>query len=560
MQGDRRQIQTAVLGGADSEDPLMLPLEAIELDAFRRHHEHDTFWCGLLLGGCGLQLTTKLYTDRVCHFAHYPGPDGHPHVCGRRARGVNSADHLYVKSEAAAWLRNRGLQADFEFTQPEGAPVGSVVDIQFQHGGLRVHLDQAVQPAWDQDGLEPVLGMSVPVERDTLIDRWYVHRIRLNSEGTSRKVQIGTEAFAREPEWFALDDCEMTERGLSTPAVERIVRARSTRPPSRWPTGKVKKVPGTEARAQVVLRRLADALKVESVVVVNRVLGEIAAVTGVSQQTQAELDTAVAGANRWLEGQAEVRRDLFARLDEAVAARRTKQIRELLARVNATASHDRTDTEDVIAAAAADYMTAFTSEAYERVRGILDGLSRTGRHLQPAQMRPLVEKAIQAAADAGSLTGDREAIQIAYWKERAGLNQPTSPSPARPARAAPAGDQQQPRRRNLHKQVARRYWIKRSCPRCHAGQGHNCVIDNQTSTGEVRNVPHDERLQPILEERKAKQQQQTPPPSPWRVYDVTCPDCSQGPDARCESPGGPHRSRVELAKEYSRLRKPPPKR
>ncbi|MFE9476767.1 hypothetical protein ACFYOR_38080 [Streptomyces griseofuscus] len=44
----------------------MLPLEAIELDAFRRHHEHDTFWCGLLLGGCGLQLTTKLYTDRVC--------------------------------------------------------------------------------------------------------------------------------------------------------------------------------------------------------------------------------------------------------------------------------------------------------------------------------------------------------------------------------------------------------------------------------------------------------------------------------------------------------------
>ncbi|MEV8037637.1 tyrosine-type recombinase/integrase [Streptomyces sp. NPDC086182] len=53
----------------------------------------------------------------------------------------------------------------------------------------------------------------------------------------------------------------MTERGLSTPAVERIVRARSTRPPSRWPTGKAKKVPDTEARAQVVLRRLADALK-----------------------------------------------------------------------------------------------------------------------------------------------------------------------------------------------------------------------------------------------------------------------------------------------------------
>lgn len=44
----------------------MLPLETIELDAFRRRHEHDTFWCRLLFGGCGLQLTTKLYTDRVC--------------------------------------------------------------------------------------------------------------------------------------------------------------------------------------------------------------------------------------------------------------------------------------------------------------------------------------------------------------------------------------------------------------------------------------------------------------------------------------------------------------
>jgi hypothetical protein len=75
VRGDKRQIQTAVLGGADSEEPLMLLLEAIELDAFRRRHEHDTFRCGLLLGGCGLQLMTKLYTDRVCHFAHHPGPD-----------------------------------------------------------------------------------------------------------------------------------------------------------------------------------------------------------------------------------------------------------------------------------------------------------------------------------------------------------------------------------------------------------------------------------------------------------------------------------------------------
>ena len=45
------------------EEPLTLPLEAIGLDAFRRRHAHDMYWCGLLLGGCGLQLTTKLHTD-----------------------------------------------------------------------------------------------------------------------------------------------------------------------------------------------------------------------------------------------------------------------------------------------------------------------------------------------------------------------------------------------------------------------------------------------------------------------------------------------------------------
>ncbi|MGW6972028.1 hypothetical protein [Streptomyces sp. NPDC054952] len=80
MRGDNRQIQTAVLGGADSGKPLLLPLEAIELDAFRQRHDQDPFWCGLLLGGGG-QLTTKLYTDRVYHFAHHPGTD---RLCGRR--------------------------------------------------------------------------------------------------------------------------------------------------------------------------------------------------------------------------------------------------------------------------------------------------------------------------------------------------------------------------------------------------------------------------------------------------------------------------------------------
>ncbi|MFF2518887.1 hypothetical protein [Streptomyces sp. NPDC058086] len=101
-------------------------------------------------------------------------------------------------------VARRGEQARFDFTRADGAPVGSAVDVQFKERGLRVHLDGAVAPVWD-DEREPVLGMSVPVARDTLIDRWYVHRIRLDSGGTARRVKIGTEAFARPTEWFGLD-------------------------------------------------------------------------------------------------------------------------------------------------------------------------------------------------------------------------------------------------------------------------------------------------------------------------------------------------------------------
>jgi hypothetical protein len=83
------------------------------------------------------------------------------------------------------------------------------------------------------------------------------------------------------------------------------------------------------------------------------------------------------------------------------------------------------------------------------------------------------------------------------------------------------------------------------------------VLVAGTDTGERRKYPHDERVQLILDERKAKQKQTL---RAWRVDEVTCPDCGKGYNTPCESPAGPHRSRVELAKENSRLRKPPPKR
>ncbi|MFD9601755.1 hypothetical protein [Streptomyces sp. NPDC059970] len=454
MRTDKRRIQTAVLGGADSDEPLMLPMEAIELDAFRRHYEGDTFWCGTLLGGCGGQLTTKLYTDKVCHFAHYADPDGLPHLCGRHARGVNSADHLYVKSAAAAWLGNRGEEAHFEYARPGGAPLGSVVDVRWPRGALRVHLDHAVTPEWD-NGIEPVLALTVPVDRDTLIRRWYVHRIRLDSDGTMRRVRIGTEAFARDTEWFTLDDCQMTERGLTTPAVERIIQSRTTTPPARWPAAKAKKEPDADARAQVLLRQLAHARKVDAVVVVNRVCREIAGLTGTSTATQSELDDAVREAHQWVREQSDVRRELFERLDEAVTDGRIQQAREMLVRANATAAHDRTEDEDRIAGAAAELVAAriraertaqkasdlTARAAASTVRRVLNDLRGRGRrHMSKATLHSQAQLLAEEAAKAGKHLTPAQRREVERWVRRSdnAKNGVVPAAPVRPADKGPA--------------------------------------------------------------------------------------------------------------------------
>ncbi|MGY3056811.1 hypothetical protein ACVWZD_001056 [Streptomyces sp. TE3672] len=534
MRGDKRQIQTAVLGGADSDEPLMLPMEAIELDAFRRNHGDDTFWCGALLGGCGGQLTTKLYTDRACHFAHHPDPDGLPHACGRRARGVNSADHLYVRSAAAAWLAGRGEQASFEYTGSVGAPLGSVVDIRWPRGALRVHLDQAVAPMWD-DGLEPVLGLGIPVDRDTLIRRWYVHRIRLDSEDTSRRVRIGTEAFARPTEWFALEECEVTERGLSTPAVRRIIQARSAAAPAKWTPGQNTDT-AQDTRARELLRKLLYARRTESIALADSVCREMPALAGVSPRLQEQLDAALRSGLLWLEKKVGARRELFASLEQAVAEKRAGKVKKLLRHAKTAAEDACSEEESCVIDAADVCLTAIAAARSERLNTLLDDLDQLPPDPDPDVLRIKVRELLRAASEAGSIGPHRQA-KVKAWRERVRHT------------AGPLQPGQGKRLPQLHRQVTRKRWLERRCPRCGANSGQQCAVD--TMPGEMRRVPHDERLKPIIDERREQQRSRRP----WRVYEVTCPDCGQEPEQRCITLGGPHYSRVELAKEYTRLKK-----
>lgn len=50
MAPDRRRVQTAVIGHAESEDPVVLPREATELDSFRERHSGQSYWSGGVAG------------------------------------------------------------------------------------------------------------------------------------------------------------------------------------------------------------------------------------------------------------------------------------------------------------------------------------------------------------------------------------------------------------------------------------------------------------------------------------------------------------------------------
>ncbi|MFI1067019.1 hypothetical protein ACH4TC_34675 [Streptomyces spororaveus] len=524
----------------------MLPLEAIELDAFRQHYDQDTFWCGLLLGGCGGQLTTKLYIDRVCHFAHHPGTDG---LCGRQDRGVASADHLYVKAATVAWLRTYELpesQIHFDFALPDGAEIGSVLDIRFRARGLRVHLDQAVKPVWDDDGREPVLGVSVPVDRDTLIDRWYVHRIRLDSDGTHRTVRIGTEAFKRPTEWFALDDCEMTDRGLSTPAVERIVHARSTPSSTRWTPGKKQEEPAQDVQAHELMRRLLYARRTKSTDLAKEVCREIDELAGVSPQLQRQLDAARRNALLWAEKETETRRDLFDRLSQAMADQKARRVKALLTEIKTATRDGRTEEENHTVREAATYLAAVEAAKLAHLDTLLEDINRFPANEDPRHLKSKVDQLLQVAAGAVKLGENRQA-QLNLWSTRLRY----LPFPPRPA--APLRPQEHV---PMHQRVGRAYWTTRPCPQCGAGRGQQCVVYGGPRTGRIRPMPHADRLQSVIDEPQEQQKEHGVVQTVWQAYDVPCPDCGQEAGAWCLTPGKPHSARSKRARELTAQQEP----
>ncbi|MFE6813534.1 hypothetical protein [Streptomyces sp. NPDC057675] len=251
MAMDKRRVQTAVIGHADSEIPVVLPMEAMEAGFFLARLDGHTFWCGVWLGGCGQQLTKKLYTDRACHFAHRPDPE-HISTCARKAFGISSADHLFIKRGLLEWLSDQEVQAAADIVRgTDGSITGEVLFTLASHAGLHIHLDPKAQVRPGKDA-QPLLGEGVPHDTNELQQHGYVNRVRLVPDGTRRRIQVGTQDHTSTT-WFDLHEVALTDSGLTTPASQEIHRLRTT-----------SRLIGARAPRVIQPRMLPEALTVKS--------------------------------------------------------------------------------------------------------------------------------------------------------------------------------------------------------------------------------------------------------------------------------------------------------
>lgn len=225
---DHRLVQTAVIGHKDSDLPVILPMEAHELDLWRRKHPEYTYWCGLQLGGCGGELSDRRYTTKVCHFAHHPSAP----TCYRTANGESSADHLFIKQGVRRLLKKRNLRGEVR-TRDLGTGPGDAVDVHLPAARRRIRfqLSQLDYRTWrraaeelakDADDIDWIFAGDGPVTQHLLGRHGHCWRVRLETVGGERRVHIGTEARDRTVSWTPLEDCGLTSSGIVTPEIERI--------------------------------------------------------------------------------------------------------------------------------------------------------------------------------------------------------------------------------------------------------------------------------------------------------------------------------------------------
>ncbi|MFD6343242.1 competence protein CoiA family protein [Streptomyces roseolus] len=227
---DTRKVQTAVIGGAESDDPVFLPYDHDDYDLFIRGRSRDDFYCGTLLGGCGKKLTAKRYTDKKCHFAHRP-----PVRCRRTANGESSADHLYIGQALTRWLSRQNHPRAKASYRTVGDRPGGTVDFRLSGGrqhlrvqmarmGLNPWRTEADELARHADCVEWLFGPESMLAFDRVDSHGYAIRVDCRTSGGTREVRVGTQLPGNTIEWTTLSECSMTPLGIVTPSLVRTSR------------------------------------------------------------------------------------------------------------------------------------------------------------------------------------------------------------------------------------------------------------------------------------------------------------------------------------------------
>jgi hypothetical protein len=238
---DHRLVQTAVIGHKNSDHPVILPMDAWELDRWRKVHPNYSYWCGLQLGGCGGELSDRRYTTKVCHFAHHPTAP----VCHRKNNGESSADHLFIKRGVQSLLGKRRVRGQVH-TRDLGAGPGDAVDVYLPDSRrrLRFQLSAVDYRSWrqaddalaaDADDIDWIFASEGAITQQYLGRHGYCLRVRCETVGGERRVHIGAEARDRTVTWTPLEECAVTSSGIVTPDTERMRLSRPRPRPTAFP-------------------------------------------------------------------------------------------------------------------------------------------------------------------------------------------------------------------------------------------------------------------------------------------------------------------------------------
>ncbi|GAA4937026.1 hypothetical protein GCM10023224_17500 [Streptomonospora halophila] len=271
---DRRLVQTAVVGGARSDEPVSLPMDESGALRFRELHQGRKFWCGTWLGGCGGELSGKIYREKVCHFAHHPSSN----ECTRRYGDADSADHLYASRRVNRWLEGHGLEARSPDYKGD-----------FEDGGTctRVFLDGVddlppicIELTEDLDGylagllrtgeinqLDWLIRNNPPLARELIDRNGYALRIRFKDEDLGRTFDVGTATADGRVRWNGLDECSLTRNGIRTPMLGERKRLRLAPEANGTET-----TPEPNGRLTALRRLLDDALAREDPQAAGRAL------------------------------------------------------------------------------------------------------------------------------------------------------------------------------------------------------------------------------------------------------------------------------------------------